>query len=178
MTVARPPPGGREPLEARNERPEICRACGGECCLTRPGIEEPDRFLAAANPASELAGALRSRDWVLLRHVGVPWTDGRPPDPADRYRTILYPRPATVDERSSGHVFAGAERSPCVFHGPRGCALPFAGRPRMCRELEPSAVGDCESTWDQRSAALAWLPWQDLVARALALAPGTPVQGS
>jgi len=161
---------------AGNERPGICGACGGECCLARPGIEAPERFLAAADPVAGLARALRSRDWLLLRHVGVPWVDGRPPAEADRYRTILYPRPATVEERASGGPFAGAERSPCVFLGPAGCALPYSGRPRMCRELEPSAAGDCETAWDQRSAALAWLPFQDLVGRALALAPGALVQ--
>ena len=74
---------------AGNERPGICGACGGECCLARPGIEAPERFLAAADPVAGLARALRSRDWLLLRHVGVPWVDGRPPAEADRYRTIL-----------------------------------------------------------------------------------------
>lgn len=93
--------------------------------------------------------------------------NGEPPRPEDRYRVIAYPRPATRAERQAGKVLGGAEESPCVFLGPSGCALPFAGRPRMCQSLEPSAAGECEAEWDQRSAALAWLPWQGLVEEAL-----------
>jgi len=154
------------PVE-NNERLAVCRTCGGECCFTRPGIEAPGRFLAAPDPARALASALSSGDWVLLPHVGVPWVNGEPPPPEDRYRIIRYPRPATIAERATGSVFAGGERSPCVFLGPGGCRLGFEERPRMCQSLEPSAIGDCESPWDQRSAALAWLPFQDLVREAV-----------
>ena len=156
---------GAPPVEP-NERPAICAACGGECCRGRPGIEAPDRFLAAPDPASALASALASGDWVLARHVGVPWEDGAPPPAEDRYRVIEYPRPATVAERESRVVFRGGEESPCVFLAATGCALPFEGRPRMCQSLEPHASGECEAAWDQRSAALAWLPFQGLIAAA------------
>jgi Fe-S-cluster containining protein len=155
------------PPPENNERAAICADCGGECCRNRPGIEAPDRFLAEPRPAEALASALASGDWVLLLHLGVPWVNGEPPRTEDRYRAILYPRPATVAERETGKVLCGAEPSPCVFLGTQGCALPFAGRPRMCQSLEPSASGECEGEWDQRSAALAWLPWQDLVAEAV-----------
>ena len=132
-----------------NERPGICAGCG-ECCRTRPGAEAPERFLADPDPAAALARALASRDWVLARHV-----------------TTRYPRPATVAERAGGVVHAGAELSPCVFLEPSGCRLSFADRPRMCRDLEPWANGDCQSTWDLPQAAEAWEPWQALVERAL-----------
>ena len=158
---------GSLPVPENNERAAICAACGGECCRHRPGLEAPDRFLAAPDPAGALAAALASGDWVLARHVGVPWADGVPPPDSDRYRVIEYPRPATVAERERGETFRGGEEAPCVFLGASGCALPFEERPRMCQSLEPSAAGDCESPWDQRSAALAWLPWQDIVADAV-----------
>ena len=61
---------------------------------------------------------------------------------------IRYPRPATVRERSSGAVDAGAEGSPCVFLAPGGCSLRFDDRPRMCRDLEPWANGECVAAWD------------------------------
>ena len=128
-----------------NERPDLCAACG-ECCRTRPGAEEPARFLAAPDPAGALARALRSGDWVLARLAG-----------------IGYPRPATVAERATGTVHRGAEASPCVFLGESGCRLPFADRPRMCRELEPWANGDCQAGWDLPEATRAWAPCQGLV---------------
>ncbi|HEU4384808.1 MAG TPA: hypothetical protein VFR85_15085 [Anaeromyxobacteraceae bacterium] len=149
-----------------NQRPSVCGPCGGECCHTRPGVEAPDRFLAAPDPAAALADALRSGDWVLLEHHGLPWVDGNPPSPRDAGRVVSYPRPATLAERASGRVFDGPERSPCVFLGSGGCRLSFAERPRMCQSLEPHAAGECEAAWDRRAAALAWAPWQDLVSEA------------
>jgi hypothetical protein len=146
-----------------NENPGRCAACGGECCRTRPGVEAPDRFLAAPEPARALAAALDSGDWVLVEHVGVPWVDGRPPPEEERRRIIRYPRPATVPEKASGRVATDGAPAPCVFLGPAGCRLDFAGRPRMCQSLEPDALGDCEAAWDRRAAALAWLPHQPLV---------------
>jgi Fe-S-cluster containining protein len=127
-----------------NERPDLCAACG-ECCRTRPGAEEPGRFLAAPDPAAALAHALASGDWVLARLAG-----------------IRYPRPATVAERATGTVHGGAEGSPCVFLGEAGCRLPFRDRPRMCRELEPWANGDCQAEWDLPQALREWAPFQGL----------------
>jgi Fe-S-cluster containining protein len=155
-----------------NERPDLCAACGGACCRTRPGIEAPDRFLAAQDPAAALAAALRSRDWLLAEHIGVPWVDGVPPPAEDRYRILRYPRPATRAEREAGRQVPEAGRTECVFLEAAGCRLPFPERPRMCRSLAPSADGECTAAWDRRSAALSWLPHQGLVAAAMASLTG------
>lgn len=149
-----------------NERPDVCVACGGACCRTRPGIEAPGRFLAAQDPAAALADALASGDWLLAEHIGVPWVNGVPPPDEDRYRVIRYPRPATVAERAADGALPAGGSADCVFLQPGGCALAFAERPRMCRSLEPAADGDCVAAWGRREAALAWLPHQDLVAEA------------
>ena len=132
-----------------NERPGLCAACG-DCCRTRPGVEDPARFLSAPDPVAALAEALASRDWVLCRLAGV-----------------AHLRPATVEERATGRVHSGAEASPCVFLGASGCRLAFAGRPRMCRELEPWASGDCQAGWDLAEALHAWSSCQAIVDEAL-----------
>lgn len=153
--------------EAQNERPDICGACGGECCRTRPGFESPERFLAGPDPAGALAAALASGEWLLVRHVGIPWRGGAPPPDEVRWREILCPRPATLGERETGRAFSGGECSPCVFLAPGGCRLEFAARPRMCRSLEPAAAGDCVTAFGPGEAAEAWLHHQLLVAEAL-----------
>jgi Fe-S-cluster containining protein len=149
-----------------NERPDLCAACG-ECCRTRPGAEAPERFLGEADPAGALASALASGDWVLARHVGRAWDGDAPPPDPERWRTVRYPRPATLRERGTRAAEAGAGGSPCVYLDPGGCRLPFEARPRMCRELEPWANGECEATWDLPHAARAWAPWQGLIDDAL-----------
>ncbi len=154
-------------MEEQNERPDICGPCGGECCRSRPGFEAPERFLAAPDPAGALATALASGEWLLARHVGIPWRGGQPPPDEVRWREILCPRPATEGERRSGRVFTSGECSPCVFLAPEGCRLPFADRPRMCRSLEPSAAGECLAAFGPGEAAEVWLQHQPLVAEAL-----------
>lgn len=128
-----------------NERPAICAACG-DCCRTRPGLEDPARFLAVPDPRGALAAAVASGEWVLVRVAGVRCA-----------------RPATVAERASGRVHEGPEPSDCVFLGESGCRLAFAARPRMCRELEPWASGDCVAGWEAPDAARAWATCQGLV---------------
>jgi hypothetical protein len=132
-----------------NERPHLCAACG-DCCRTRPGAEDPVRFLSAPEPSVALARALSSGDWVLASLAGV-----------------RYARPATTVERAVGAVHRGAERAPCVFLGEAGCRLPFVDRPRMCRDLEPWANGDCRAGWDLPQAVEAWATCQGLVEEAV-----------
>lgn len=157
-----------------NERPALCRECGGQCCRTRPGVEAPERFLAEADPVAALAAALRSGDWVLAEHVGVPWDGDTPPPEAERRLLLRYPRPATLAERGTGRASADAAASPCVYLGEAGCRLPFAGRPRMCRSLRPEVGFECEAEWDRRAAARAWRPHQSLVEAARVAATGAP----
>jgi Fe-S-cluster containining protein len=162
------------PEIANNERPDLCAACGGACCRTRPGIEAPARFLTGSDPTAALAQALASGAWVLAEHVGVPWTNGVPPPDEDRYRVLRYPRPATLSEQGLDAALASDDAGACAFLDPGGCRLAFEDRPRMCRSLEPAADGECVAAWDRRAAALAWLPHQDLVAAALALGRRLP----
>ena len=157
---------GRPAAPAGNERPEICAACGGACCRTRPGVAGPERFLAAADPSGALAAALAGGEWVLAEHLGVPWVDGVEPPEAERRLVLWYPRPATVAERSGAAPDEAG--SPCVFLGEAGCRLAYLERPRVCRSLEPDAGGECEAAWGRQEAALAWRPHQGLVAAARA----------
>ncbi len=155
-----------EPIDS-NERAEVCRACGGECCRTRPGAESPERFLAEPDPVGALALALDSGDWVVAHRVGIPFEDGTPPPEEIRWRTILYVRPASRAERH-GDGAPAQFGSQCVFLGESGCRLSFADRPRVCQSLEPWADGECRAGWDEGAAAKAWLAHQDLLARAQA----------
>ncbi|ABB32814.1 hypothetical protein Gmet_2595 [Geobacter metallireducens GS-15] len=156
------------PSITNNEDFSLCRACGGECCRTRPGIEAPARFLAAANPAEELARLLASGLWVLDRHYGVPYDPGKG-ETGDPDRIILYPRPATRRERAEGTLLVVPGAGECVLLGDEGCTLPFAERPRACQALEPASDFACTAAWTRFDAAREWRHHQDTVEGALAL---------
>lgn len=155
-----------------NEDFSVCGTCGGDCCLTRPGIDAPARFLAAPNPAEELTRLLASGLWVLDTHYGVPY-DPAKGETGDPDRIILYPRPATRQEQAAGSLHAVSGAGECVLLGDNGCTLPFAERPRACQALEPAADFACTSSWSRFDAAREWMHHQDLVTKALALLSST-----
>lgn len=156
-----------------NEDFSVCGACGGDCCRTRPGIESPGRFLAAANPAEELSRLLASGLWVLDTHHGVPYDPGKG-EKGDPDRIILYPRPATRQEQAAGSLRVVPGAGECVLLGDDGCTLPFAERPRACQALEPAADFACTSSWTRFDAAREWQHHQDVITAALALVGSTP----
>lgn len=148
-------------MTTSNEDIQLCARCGGQCCLTKPGIEAPERFNTTGDLAAALRDALASGNWVLEEHRGIPYRPGETaPDPD---RLIYYPRPATLAERHQPGITPLPGSGICVFLTDSGCRLPFAERPRLCRELVPDVCFECESPWGRREAALAWLPWQDQV---------------
>jgi hypothetical protein len=151
-----------------NECPVLCSICGGECCQTKPGIDGPERFLAAEDPAEALFQLLTSGHWVLDRHYGSPPDGASAPGEGADERLIFYPRPATLVEREQGSPTAIPGPGECVFLAEQGCLLPFGDRPRMCRALEPEVNFECSSSWTRRDAALAWLPWQATVTAVIA----------
>lgn len=149
-----------------NEDRQLCARCGGQCCRTKPGIEEPERFLNGNDLTDGLEQALTSSNWVMEEHLGIPYGPGETaPDPD---RLIRYPRPATLAEQQQPGISPLPGSGVCVFLTDSGCRLPFAERPRLCRELVPDVCFECESPWGRREAALAWLPWQDQVTDLLA----------
>lgn len=156
-----------------NEDYSLCSACGGECCRTRPGIEAPERFLTAASPAEELARLLATGLWVLDRHYGIPYSPEKG-EKGDPDRIILYPRPATLQEREAGDVQVLPEAGECVLLGEDGCTLPFEERPRACQALAPAEGFACTSSWTRFDAAREWLSHQKMVGKALSILASHP----
>ena len=97
-----------EPLPT-NENPTLCASCGGACCRTQPGIDHPDRFLAAADPTELLAGLLRHHAWVLALH---PWRD----EISGVWMALYYPRPATINEQHAGTLLATSDSGFTMRH--------------------------------------------------------------
>lgn len=123
-----------------------------------------------------LAALLRSRDYV------VDWWEGDPRPREGQGDSVIsevyFPRPAHV-VWGNWPLDAPSDWSTqyqCVFLGPAGCALPDRDRPAVCRALEPRDAGEggCKGHLNKRHLALAWLPLQEEIIRAVDLADPDP----
>jgi hypothetical protein len=140
----------------------ICSACGGKCCRHMSGEAFPSDF--APDMEAALVAAFRSGEWVI------DWWEGdlRPGVHAsdDFYPQGYYIRPRVDTDRSG--LYCPGWYGRCVFHTGTGCRLPHAKRPTSCRELIPGEGDTCTMNEGagKRAAAVAWLPYHDVLLRA------------
>lgn len=138
------------PMARSYERPDVCGACGGNCCKSMPGAAMPSDFGSSAEEiAANLSDAFATGKWAIDWWEGDPRDDGG--DDLDRAYFI---RPATTGGRG---LFDPSWGGRCVFLGDAGCEI-FERRPSGCRGLEPSPP-DCKVQHSgKQDAAIAWLP--------------------
>ena len=94
-------------------------------------------------------------------------------------KSVEFVRPATKGHE--GKLHHGSWGGPCALLGEGGCALAFQARPLLCRALVPGrhivdAEEGCDGFvvggWDRRAIAVAWLPYQDVLAEVAARIEG------
>lgn len=140
-------------------RPDVCAACGGKCCRSMPGEAFPEDFEGGSYDA--VLAALKTGNWA------VDWWEGDPREGSYELRRGYYLRPRTIGAHD---ILDPSWGGPCVFWMPStGCELEPKDRPRSCRELEPVAGGGCviHDGSGKHAAALAWLPFTDVILIAL-----------
>ena len=131
-----------------------CKTCG-QCCKSLPGAHVPDDF------GLDLIESVRAK--LASGRYALDWWEG---DVAESREldSVLYLRPAT--KRLEGKVFDGSWGGECTFLTPSGCSLARPDMPAECKALRPrsSRKGDCPSTFGKQEVALAWRPYQSLLA--------------
>lgn len=137
------------PVVAKNETPDTCRACGGDCCKSMPGSYHPAQFGPDLAGVYELLrdGRASIDRWegseVKLRredgkteYVPIP-NQGyylRPAIKTGRRKGVpLFAFMATPD--GDGGVFDLSYGGECVHLGAAGCGLKFEDRPLNCQAL-------------------------------------------
>ncbi len=138
-------------------------AAVGTACLTRPGIEEPERFTLLADPVAALSPGLSTGSITIEVHYGKPYTPGITTPLPDCI--IYYPRPSRYSECTVPPP-EGISPEACHHLTATGCRLSFSQRPRACRALAPQPDFNCQSDWGRREAALAWFTHQELIVTA------------
>jgi hypothetical protein len=137
------------------ENPELCKACGGECCRYLPGAAMPEDF-GLPGEATSLLAALASGRWTI------DWWEGDPRPGEDSLSHAYFVRPAT--KGNEGERYDPSWGGVCTFLSTDGCELPPEARPALCRFLEPRADGNCiKHGVTKQEASIAWLDWADLL---------------
>ena len=147
------------------ENAALCTTCGGKCCKRMPGEMIPED-VCRMYPSATLHGSVNAA--LASGKIVVDWWEGDPRDisyDAEDYMDrcgYLRPRAYTDDPLS---VKCGSWGGSCNFLGVEGCELSPEMRPLSCSLLEPQEDGSClmHDGGGKKAAALAWLPYQDLV---------------
>lgn len=141
------------------ENVEVCRACGGKCCWQVPGECFPEDFDCSEELVYE---ALKSGNYCI------DWWEGDPRDLDSEDPEYVekgeYIRPA---HRGMEGVIEDPtwDNKACHFLTDNGCTLKYENRPKGCRELVPSESGCFSKSGGKKGAALAWLPYSDMLWR-------------
>jgi len=138
-----------------------CTACGGKCCQKSAGGYDPDDLA----PVTTESLARRFTDGIYA----IDWWEGDVRPGKESWSTSMFIRPA--------HRGVTALRDPswggiCVhWNAAKGCCFEWQHRPRNCRELVPSEnyPDGCHGPFGKEEAALAWVPYQDVIVEAEAL---------
>jgi Fe-S-cluster containining protein len=152
------------------ERLDVCAPCGGRCCASMPGAAMPSDF---GDTPEAIQATLTER--IATGRWASDWWEGNPEGDGDPFATegsarSYFVRPAI---RGKSALFDPAWGGSCTFHGANGCEI-FSERPSGCRGLEPSKPpGKCTPRHStKQDAAVAWLPFHDLILRAADAAGG------
>lgn len=150
---------------ANNENP-VCRKCGGDCCKTMGCEISPGDVIKWKGEISEQTII----ELLNTGYISIDWWEGDPRPirdiPYDEldtcdYRDGHYLRMRHINGRAIDPSYGGI----CVALTKHGCKLSLDQRPYGGRALVPNVLspGHCTSGWGKREAAIAWLPWNDLL---------------
>lgn len=136
------------------EKPNLCAECGGKCCKSYPGDCFPGDF---DNDPAKIKTAIEGGMYAIDWWVGDPRSDY---DDDDDFTPFFFVRPAV--KGLEGMVYSPLEKGVCTFLEGL-CILKPHSRPRGCREIEPRREGCTSHIRPKRDAAIAWLPFKDLL---------------
>lgn len=130
----------------------ICTKCAGVCCQRYSGAYHPDDL----QPLTVQSLAAR----FATGNYAIDWWEGDPRENCDKLDRATYIRPAHVDAKTLQDPSWGGV---CSLWSAKGCRLAHDLRPKQCRDLKPIADGSCTDGFSKQAAAVAWLPFQQMI---------------
>jgi Fe-S-cluster containining protein len=140
----------------------MCASCKGKCCQRYGGGYHPNDF------GKEITEEVIYNALKTYR-VGVNWWDGEFEHKGKKYNNAYF---LHARHRGEKPVYASWGGTCASWSLEVGCSLVYEERPIQCRMLEPKDYGDnCvipkESKADKNSLVVAWLPYSDIVDKAV-----------
>jgi len=137
---------------------ELCVQCNGACCRRLPGAFFPDDLgdiTVEGVVAFVLSGRACFDSW-----------DGDPRDDKDELAEAYFLRPRAVNARHKV-VDRSWGGDVCVHLSDSGCMLSRDEMPTACKALEPGKVRCVDHSGGKNEAAIAWLPYRDMLEMAV-----------
>ena len=138
---------------------ELCVKCKGECCQILPGAFFPND-LGTITVESVVA-------FVLSGRACFDSWEGDPRADKDELPEVYFLRPRVVN--ASHKVVDRSWGGVCVHLSDTGCTLSRDDMPTACRTLEPGEVDCIDHTDGKHGAAMAWLPYHDILEKAASM---------
>lgn len=143
------------------ENPEICKECGGRCCLRAPCHWSPRDFEDFTFEA--MKKLLKEKQYIsIVRFPGeIAESCIREFKHTGRYFYILRTR-----TRSTNIATVSSKKikgDPCVLLTSKGCSIPFEQRARGARLLIPERECKCVNLYDMDDCIYEWKDYQDVL---------------
>lgn len=148
-------------IVSSNENSSACTPCGGKCCKGIPGVFHPDDLFSNMSDLeikNKMISMLETGDFVI--------TDDEIPDNKSKYTVRVQAIAPRGGNRHSGW-FAMGNWGTCSKLTDVGCSLSSEDRPRECRALIPSPLGQSkckpEASFDRQDLLTEWVIYEDIV---------------
>lgn len=143
------------------ENPEICKECGGRCCLRAPCHWSPRDFENLSFKA--LKKLLEEKQYIsVVRFPGdIVESCFKSFKHKGKYFYVLRTR-----TRSTGLAIVSNKKlksDRCMLLTPNGCKLPFSERARGARLLIPEKNRKCRHLYDMDECIEEWKDYQDVL---------------
>jgi Fe-S-cluster containining protein len=138
---------------------DLCKKCGGRCCKKIPGFTWPEDLMVDNESFEESIFKL-----FISGNWSIDWWEGDPREGKDDIVRGYFIRSAI---KGCEEIFDPSWGGECCFLSTEdGCVLSFEKRPRQCRELIPVENNKCfysSDNIDKKSAAVAWIPYHNIL---------------
>lgn len=147
----------------KNENPDICKQCGGQCCMNMGCHLHPDDIVKrfGAITRETLIQALKCGDYSADFWDGDVREDNDIEVPYEELKSdCWYLRARHIGSKAIDRSCGGV----CANLTKHGCKFSWDDRPSGGKALIPQENHDCgKSSFDRVAGVISWIPYSDMI---------------